>query len=445
MTPGAPDLPDALRCALAGVAAAAPGPLVERALDAEPLTAPVSIVAVGKGAPAMARAALDRLGGRVRHAIVVAPEHAAAAHTPLPADPRVRAFTAGHPLPTPESVRAGSAVAALADALGADDTLLLLLSGGASALLARPPAPLTLDDLRDATHRLLRNGAAIAELNCVRKHLDALKGGQLAARAWPARTVALVLSDVVGDALDVIGSGPATADPTTAADAVALLRARGVWDTLTPAVRAHLGTPAADTPAAGDPRLARATARVIGDGAVAARAARDTARALGYHARIVTTAMTGEAREVGARIAHAATDATIDAAGASDAGGPRALVYAGETTVTRRGEDGVGGRSQELALAAAIALDGQPGVTLAAIGTDGVDGPTDAAGAIATGATLAQARAVGLHASDALRRHDAYPFWRAAGGLVVTGPTGTNVADLVVVTIGTPAGSGATA
>lgn len=415
---------DAVRCALAGIAAADPAVLMERALTGHTYGPNVSLVAVGKAAGAMAAAAADILGPYLRRGIVIAPTPVS-----LPGAPVV-AYRGGHPVPTTEGVRAAGAVHRLAGSLAAEDVLLCAISGGASSLMTLPPDDVTLDDVRDVTRLLLDAGATIDELNCVRKHLDQLKGGRLAALAFPARVEALVLSDVIGDPVTTIASGPTVPDPTTVADATGVLRGRGLWDVIPTRVRDHLEANH-ESPKPGDMRFAKARTRVIGSNAIAAEAAVAYARGLGYGAHVVTTALAGEAREAGARIAAEARTAWASA----DA--PLALVYGGETTVTVTGP-GLGGRNQELALAAGIALDRTEGITIASVGTDGVDGPTDAAGAVADGTTITRARARGLDAAAALASNDSYRFWTGLGDVVTTGPTGTNVMDLVIVTIRPP-------
>ena len=265
----------------------------------------------------------------------------------------------------------------------------------------------------------------------MRKHIDRLKGGRLARVAAPARVIALVLSDVVGDPLDVIASGPTVPDPTTIADAISILHHREVWDSVPSAIRRHLEVEADESPKVGDQCFASATSAIIGNNSKAAEAACDYAVSLGYDTSIVTTTLTGESREVGTAIAK---NALALQAGDRSHVVSRCLIYAGETTVTVTGS-GTGGRNQELTLAGAIALDGSTGVTITSIGTDGIDGPTDAAGAVADGDTISRANALGLNASRAIASNDSYPFWRTLGDLIVTGPTGTNVMDLVVVTI----------
>jgi hydroxypyruvate reductase len=245
----------------------------------------------------------------------------------------------------------------------------------------------------------------------------------------------LIVSDVIGDPLDVIASGLTVPDPTTIADASAVLRTRGVWDAVPVSVRQHLDIGDDESPKPGDPCFERVTSAIIGNNRIAAEAACVRAESLGYAASVVTTTLAGEARDAGAQIARdalvrqATRQATLHAADR-----PLCLIYAGETTVTVTGP-GLGGRNQELALAAALELDGHMGITVTSVGTDGIDGPTDAAGASADGTTLPRSRDLDLDAQRALRDNDAYPFWQSLGDLVITGPTGTNVMDLIVVTI----------
>ena len=435
---------------MAGIRAVDPYTIVAEALRRAPGEATgensaVTVVAAGKGAAAMARAAADTLGDRIDRGVILAP---------VPVDApsaRWRVYRGGHPIPSDEGVRAAREIHQLVCALDGSTTLLCLISGGASALMMLPPDDVPLADAQAVTTALLRAGATIAELNCVRKHIDQLKGGRLARLAAPAAVVALILSDVVGDPLDVIASGPTVPDPTTIADAIGILRNRGVWEQTPASVRRHLESGGDESPKPGDSCFATTVSVLVGNNGKAAEAARAHAESLGYDATVVTTTLTGESRDVGASIAQHAL--ALQAHRAPNAP-PQCLVYAGETTVTVTGS-GIGGRNQELALAAAIVLDGSRGITLASIGTDGIDGPTDAAGAVADGRTLPRARALGearspaagwltqllparalgLDASRALATNDAYPFWRALGDLVITGPTGTNVMDLIVVTI----------
>lgn len=412
---------DAVRCALAAIAAVDPAALVEHALALHRFGPSVSLFAAGKAASAMVTSAVDVLGPYLQRGIVIAPSRVSVPGAP------VVGYRGGHPIPTEEGMRGAQALLRMINPLVDDDVLLCLISGGASALATLPAEGLSLADVQRVTDLLLRAGAPIDELNCVRKHVDRLKGGRLAALAFPARVEALILSDVVGDSPATIASGLTVPDPTTVPDAIDVLRTRGVWNDTPPAVRAHLERGGDESPKPGDLRFAHARSRVIGSNAIAVESARACAERLGYAARIVTTAMAGEARAIGAAIARAAR-AECDAAGR-----PVALIYGGETTVTVLG-NGRGGRNQELALGAAMELDGAPAVTVVAIATDGIDGPTDAAGAIADGATMSRARALGVDAHAALADNDAYTFWSRVGGLVTTGATGTNVMDVVVAT-----------
>jgi glycerate-2-kinase len=352
---------------------------------------------------------------------------------------RFRVRETGHPVPDARSERAGREALGLVEGAQARDALVVLLSGGASSLLVCPAAGLALDDVAATTSALLRSAAPIDELNAVRKHLSAASGGLLGRRARCARIDVLAVSDVPGDRVDLIGSGPFAPDPSTFADALAVLERRGLRNEVPSAVRAHLEAGARgeveDTPKPGGPELSRVRTTVLASNATALVAASAEAQRLGLRPLVVQPEMTGEASRVGRNLASlgAAVWAGPDVR-------PRMLLAGGETTVTVRG-DGQGGRNQELALAAAIQLDGCPGVSLLAAGTDGTDGPTDAAGAFVDGTTAASARTQGIDPREALRRNDSYRFFSRAGGVLVTGPTRTNVMDLVLLSIG----SGATA
>jgi hydroxypyruvate reductase len=348
---------------------------------------------------------------------------------------------AGHPTPDPAGMAGAAWIADLLGTLGERDLVIVVLSGGGSALLPLPVNGLTLEDHRALTNLLLWSGADITEINTVRKHCSRLQGGQMARLAAPARVATLILSDVVGSPLDVIASGPTVADPTTYADALTILRRYEIEDRTPPAVTAHLrrgvAGEIAETPKPGDPVFERVNNVIIGDNASACRAAAAEARALGFHDVFLTTYCQGEAREVGKMLAGLALGV---ANGQSEWQKPACLVLGGETTVTVRG-DGVGGRNQELALAAALALDSGnvpagTAVVVASLATDGTDGPTVAAGGIALPDSVARGRALGLDAHAALSANDSLPYLDAVGNLIVTGPTGTNVNDLMLVMVG---------
>jgi glycerate 2-kinase len=382
------------------------------------------VVAAGKAAPAMAVAFERAAVGLVLRGLVVARDAAAA----RPVHLELR--EAGHPLPDERSSASGRSALEAAASAGPDETLVVLLSGGASALLTAPLPGLALADLRATTELLLRSGAEIGELNCVRKHLTAASGGRLAAAGARARRVfVLVVSDVLGDDVTTIGSGPCAPDPTRHADALGVLERRGILAEAPASVRRHLADGAAGTlpesPKPGDSAFGRVVHVLLATNRDALAAARAEARGRGLEARIVTDALRGEARELGARL--------VALARAAAPGGRALLLLAGgEPTVTVRGR-GRGGRAQELALAAALALAGDPRVSLLAAGTDGSDGPTPAAGAFADGGTVARGAALGLDARACLDDNDAYGFFAREGGAFVTGPTGTNVMDLVLV------------
>jgi hydroxypyruvate reductase len=371
----------------------------------------------------MAAALEDALGERVVDGLVVVKDgYAVPTRT-------IRIVEAGHPVPDSRGEAAARAILERARGAGPDAVVVVLISGGGSALMPAPAPPVTLDDKRTVTRLLLAAGATINELNAVRKHLSLVKGGQLARAAAPARVVTLVLSDVIGDPLDVIASGPTAPDSSTFADAVAVLRRRAVWDAVPAAVRARLEAgvrgDVEETPKPGDPIFARVRHHVIGNNALVTDAAVARAAALGYRPTLLTRALEGEAREVARDLV----------ARARVLPPPACLVAGGETTVTVRGT-GRGGRCQELALAAAFDIDGDDDVAVLAGGTDGTDGPTDAAGGVVDGASLARLRAAGIDARAMLDANDAYSALAAAGDLLVSGPTDTNLLDLYIVVQG---------
>jgi hydroxypyruvate reductase len=375
----------------------------------------------------MAAAAARLFGARVRGGLVVG---AAGADEDL-GSALFERITGGHPIPTADSERAGRRALDIAASLTPDETLVVLLSGGASALMAVPADVLTLEDKRRTTGRLLSAGADIHALNAVRKHLSAIKGGWLAARAVRACR-AFAVSDVVGDDLSVIASGPTVADASTFADALDALRRFGGVAAYPPAVVARLEAgergEVAETPKPEDARLSRAASTVIGGRRDAMDGAAREAAARGYHVVRIDDPVIGEARITSPSHLRAMT------ARAAGVGRPACIVSTGETTVRVTGS-GKGGRNQEFALAAAplLATLGVPAVA-ASVGTDGIDGPTDAAGAVADTTTLARAEAAGTGAAGRyLDDNNAYAFFEALGDLIHTGPTGTNVGDLQVI------------
>jgi len=392
---------------------------------AVPEGAPLSLLSAGKAAVPMARAFMEAAGGRVQRGLVVRKDgHGGDLGGLVGRD-------ASHPVPDARSEAAGRAALTLAESARKDEVLVVLLSGGASALLSCPAPGLRQADLAATTERLLSSGAEIVAINAVRSHLSALAGGQLA-RAFRGQSIHLLaISDVPGDRVDVIGSGPCSPDASSFETAWQIVTGLGIERRLPRAVRDHLAAgrrgERAETPAPGDPSLARVRARVVARNADALAAAAEAARGLGLSVAVDPCPLAGDAASAGRAVLARARAAAGD--------GPRIFLAGGETTV-RFERAGRGGRSQELALAAALALEGQRGVALLAAGSDGTDGPTDAAGAFADGDSVARGAARGVSARDALERHDSYTFWQAEGGLLRTGPTGTNVMDLVLVMLG---------
>lgn len=385
----------------------------------------VFLIAAGKAATQMTTAARQILGAALTGGIAVTKYgHSGRSLRP------VKVIEAGHPIPDEGGLAASGQIRELLRELNAQDLLIVLISGGASALLPAPIEPVTLPDKQSTTDLLLRAGADITELNTVRKHLSTLKGGGLASLAYPAKTISLVLSDVIGDQLDVIGSGPTVPDPSTFADALGVLEKYGVLDRVPKAVRSRLQDGAAgkapETPKPGDPLFQNVRNIVVGSNRLSLEAAARTARDLGYHTLILSSTMQGEAREV-ARV-HAQILREIHLSG-HPARRPACILSGGETTVTVTGP-GKGGRNQEFALAAGIEIAGLRDSLVLSAGTDGTDGPTDAAGAIATDDTVSRAAALGLDARAHLRANDAYQFFDTLGDLIRTGPTGTNVMDI---------------
>jgi glycerate 2-kinase len=387
------------------------------------------VVGGGKAATAMVAALHQILGSRLDGGMVVTKyDHVDPGLDTGPVD----VVEAGHPLPDDAGVQGTGRMADLLASATERDLVLAVLSGGGSALLTLPSAGLDLADLQQTTELLLRAGATIVELNTVRKHLSQIKGGGLARLAGGARVASLILSDVVGDPLDVIASGPTVPDPTTFAEAVTILEHYGLVERVPQAVRRHLQSglrgQLPDTLKAGAALFARVHNVIVGSNRLAAEGAVKQAQARGFEALLLSTFVEGEAREVALVAAALAKELVY-----YDRPVPRpaCLVWGGETTVTVRGQ-GKGGRNQELALAAALSIQGLPNVLLVTLGTDGTDGPTDAAGAVATGETIARAVALGLDPFAFLANNDAYTFFDAVGDLIRTGPTGTNVNDLLL-------------
>jgi glycerate 2-kinase len=348
---------------------------------------------------------------------------------------RVALVEAGHPVPDEAGLRGAEQIRCILQRATPRDLVLVLISGGGSALLPAPVAGISLADLQILTTLLLRAGATITEINCIRKHLDSLKGGRLVQMANGALVAALILSDIVGNPLDMIASGPTVADPTTYTDALTLLERYNLLETAPLAITAVLQQGArgeiTETVKPGDTVLAKVNNVIIASNDIAVAAAEAEARRQGFNTLMLTTYLEGEAREVGKVLASLAKQVLADGRPLKR---PACILCGGETTVTLHGT-GRGGRNQELALAAAIALQGLEGVLLASLATDGSDGPTDAAGAMVEGDTMARADALGLDAHACLANNDSYSFFNALGDLLLTGPTNTNVNDMILLTV----------
>jgi glycerate 2-kinase len=410
----------------AALAAAMPERAVPPHLPPRP-TGRTIVVGAGKAAAAMARAVEDHWPGALEGIVVTRYGHRVPCH-------RIEIVEASHPVPDATGQDAARRILARVTGLGPDDLVLCLISGGASALLALPAPGLTLDDKRAVTEALLRSGATIGEINCVRKHLSAVKGGRLAAAASPAAVLTLAISDVAGDDPAVIGSGPTVPDPTTFADARAVLAKYGIAPPA--AVARRLAAAADETPKPGDPLFACCRYVLVATPQQALARAAEAARELGLTPVVLGDRIEGEAREAAKVMAGIARQAAAGrlVAGASAVRLPAVLLSGGETTVTVRGK-GRGGPNTEFILSLALALDGHPAIHAIACDTDGIDGTEDNAGAFCGPNTLARARAMGLDLAARLADNDAWGAFNELGDLVVTGPTLTNVNDFRAILI----------
>ena len=381
------------------------------------------VVGAGKASAAMARAVEQHWAGPLEGLVVTRYGHG------VPCE-RIEIIEAAHPVPDAAGEAAAARILGKISGLTATDRVLALISGGGSALLAAPATGVSLTEKRALTSALLRSGASIGEINCVRKHLSAIKGGRLAAAAWPAPVLTLAISDVPGDDPAVIASGPTVADPTNSAMALAVLDFYGI--AIPESLRARLQHGELETPKPGDPRLAGARFRLVASPRQMLEAAALEARRLGVTPLILGDALEGEAREVGKMLAGMARACAQHGFPAQP---PCVLLSGGETTVTVRGQ-GKGGRNTELLLGLMLALDGAPGIHALAADSDGIDGSEDNAGAFVTPDALARARAAGIDVRAHLANHDAWRVFAALGDLLVTGPTRTNVNDFRAILIG---------
>jgi glycerate 2-kinase len=412
----------------AALEAANPAAGVTRELAHEDFTRyrNIHVIGAGKAGAAMARAAERALGRRISSGLL----NVKYGHTaPLR---RIQLNECGHPVPDQRGVEGAQRIAEIAAGAGADDLVLCLISGGASALLPLPADPITLAEKQEVTKLLLACGASIHEINAIRKHISQIKGGQLARLAYPARVLSLLLSDVTGDDLDVIGSGPTAPDASTFARGRGILEKYAILDRVPASVRERIVRgergESPETPKPGDPIFKRVRNIVTGSNRLAVDAAAARARALGFRALVLSTFIEGETREI-ARM-HAAIAKEMLHSG-RPLKPPACIITGGETTVTLRG-DGLGGRNQEFVLSAAMDIAGLSNVVVLSAGTDGTDGPTDAAGAVADGGTLAR----DPRAPQFLARNDSYHYFENLGDLIKTGPTNTNVMDVRIILVG---------
>ncbi len=393
----------------------------------------IYLIALGKASIPMTLAVEDVLGDLVVEGIVSAPKYSRGVFDKLPS--RSTVIWAGHPVPDEDSVRAGEKALEIAEGASEKDLVLVLVSGGGSALMECPANGISLEELMETTRLLLKSGATIDEINTVRKHLSWFKGGWLAKKAYPANLVALIISDVVGDPIETIASGPTAPDPTTFHDAYSVLRYYGIWDKLPVKPREYIEKGlkglVSETPKPGDKIFEKTLNRIVASNIVSLKAMERKARKLGYNTLILTSRIQGEARHVGRVLAGIALEAYYNSYPVEP---PAVILSGGETTVTVVG-DGRGGRNQELVLSAAIDIKGHHGVVMASIGTDGVDGVTDAAGAVVDAHTMERAKKKNLNPYEFLARNDSYTFFKELEDLIITGPTGTNVNDIQIVVV----------
>jgi len=412
---------------------------IERSYDLDKFDR-VLVVGGGKAGAPMAAAVNKILGPRLTDGVVVVK------HKHVLDDPKatgtITIVEAGHPMPDEAGLKGAGQIADLLSSSTSRDLVLCLISGGGSALMTSPAPGISLADLQALTQVLLGCGATINEINTIRKHISQLKGGQLAQLAAPSPVISLILSDVVGDPLEVIASGPTVPDPTTFGDAWSILEHYRVVDDVPASITNHLSAGLKevipDTPKAGDPIFDGVQNVVVGSNRLAAQAAAKEAQRLGFDSILLSTFLEGEACEVAKAIAGLAKglvrgetmhppDRTLSQ--------PACIVLGGETTVTLHGK-GKGGRNQEMALAAALSLANWEDILVAFLATDGTDGPTDAAGAFADGSSVARATRLGLDAAAYLAHNDSYHFFEKLDDLIITGPTNTNVNDLVLILAG---------
>jgi len=388
----------------------------------------VYVVGGGKASGKMAEALESIFGNRISSGIVNVPYDSGPYKTR-----KIKLQEASHPIPDADGMKGVEKMLDLVSHAEKNDLVICLISGGGSSLMPLPRGKITLDDKRQVTDALLKSGATINEVNTVRKHISAFKGGWLAKRAYPATIINLILSDVIGDPLDFIASGPTVPDSTTFSDAVEILRRYGLWEKMPRSVKAVLSDGLkgliSETPKKGDRVFRKVYNVVVGNNRSATLAACSRLQKAGLRSLLLTSFLEGEARHVGVVLASIAKE--VEASG-NPLPKPCGIVAGGETTVTVVG-NGKGGRNQEIALSAAQKISGMDGVVIASLSTDGIDGPTDAAGALVDGKTITRAQEQKLNAKSFLAKNDSYSFFSKLNDLIFTGLTGTNVNDISVI------------
>jgi len=389
----------------------------------------VYVIGGGKASGSMAEALEEILGKHVTNGLVNVP-HGSKQNTKI-----IKLHEASHPVPDEAGVEGTRRMLEMAEQAEEDDLVICLISGGGSSLMPLPRGEISISDKREITEALLKCGATINEINTVRKHISDFKGGWLAKKAHPATILNLILSDVVGDPLDFIASGPTVPDSTTFSDAIKVLKKYGLWNTTPASIRKVLSDGEKglipETPKADDDAFKKVYNVVVGNNRSASLAACEYLKSAGLNTLLLTSTLEGEARHVGVMLASIAREVSVSG---NPLPKPAGIIAGGETTVTVTGK-GLGGRNQEIALAAAQKLKDMDGAVVASLSTDGVDGPTDAAGAIADGKTLARAAKMGLNPEEYLAENDSYHFFSKLNDLIITGPTGTNVNDVSVIVI----------
>lgn len=390
----------------------------------------IYVLGGGKAGGFMAEALEEILGKRITNGALNIPYHSGEYKTT-----RIKLQRASHPVPDEAGVKATKNMLELAAKAKKEDMVICLISGGGSSLMPLPRDGVSLQDKREVTELLLKSGATINEINTVRKHISAVKGGWLAKEAYPATVVNLILSDVIGDPLDFIASGPTVPDSTTFQDAIQILEKYGLWDKTPVSVRQVLldGVRGLipETPKAKDKAFKKVYNFVLGNNRLASATAQNTLKNLGLRTLLLTSRLEGEARHVGTMLSSIAHEIAVSG---NPIPKPAGIIAGGETTVTVVG-NGVGGRNQEIALSSALKICGMKGVVVASLSTDGIDGPTDAAGAIADGQTLNRAQKMGLQPTEFLKNNDSYTFFSKLNDLIFTGLTGTNVNDISILVV----------